>query len=104
MQSHQITVQELAKLFHAKADFFLLDVRNIDEYQVFNLGGTLIPLSELPKRVAQIPRDKLIVALCHSGYRSQVAVEFLQNVGINNVKNIVGGVMAWQHAGLSVEV
>lgn len=103
MQSNQITVHALADLLHSKQEVFLLDVRNLDEYKIFNLGGTLIPLAELPQRVSEIPRNKPIVVLCHSGYRSQVAVEFLQSMGINDVRNLIGGVVAWQQAGLGIK-
>jgi molybdopterin/thiamine biosynthesis adenylyltransferase/rhodanese-related sulfurtransferase len=98
MQANQITVQALAKRIAAKEDFFLLDVRNPDEYAVFNLGGVLIPLAQLKERLAEIPRNKPIVAYCHSGYRSQVALEFLQSVGFVEVCNLTGGVVAWQQA------
>ncbi len=51
----------------------------------------------------KIPRDKPIVVYCHSGYRSQVALAFLQSVGMTQVKNLVGGVAAWQQAGLVIK-
>lgn len=100
MQSHQISVHELHSLIESKTPFLLLDVRNLDERQVFNLGGTFIPLSELPARVNEIAHDLPIVVYCHSGYRSGVAVEFLQSHGYD-AKNLVGGVVAWQHAGFA---
>ncbi len=96
MQPHQISVQELKLLTDRKENFFLLDVRNPDEHQLFNLGGTLIPLSELAQRVNEIPRDVPVIIYCHSGYRSGVAQELLQSIGIKDVKNLMGGVVAWQ--------
>ncbi len=103
MQLQQISVQSLHELLEQKAPLFLLDVRNLDEYQHFNLGGHLIPLNELSQRHAEIPRDVPIVVYCHSGYRSQIALEFLHELGITQVKNLSGGVLAWQHAGLFLE-
>ncbi len=96
MQSHQILAQELATLLENKSAVFLLDVRNLDERDHFHIGGSFIPLSELPARLGELPRDKPIVVYCHSGYRSQVAVEFLQGEGFLHVKNLVGGIIAWQ--------
>ena len=96
MQLQQISVQALQTLFEQNQPLFLLDVRNPNEFQVFNLGGYLIPLPELAHRLDEIPRDVPVVVYCHSGYRSQVALEFLQSVGITDVKNLSGGVHAWQ--------
>ncbi|MGD9591647.1 MAG: ThiF family adenylyltransferase [Candidatus Berkiella sp.] len=100
MQLQQISAQELAQILQAKEPLFLLDVRNPEEYQAYNLGGTLIPLSELPQRVNEVVKDKPIVVLCHSGYRSAQAASFLLDSGFKDVKNLVGGVVAWQQAGL----
>lgn len=98
MLSNQITVQELAQIRKDKQAHFLLDVRNVDEYQVFNLNGYLIPLVELPYRLDEIPVDKPIVVYCRSGHRSQTALNLLQAAGFEQVKNLLGGVLAWQRA------
>ncbi|MBS0288900.1 MAG: rhodanese-like domain-containing protein [Proteobacteria bacterium] len=98
VQTHQISVQELSQRLKAKECFFLLDVRNLDEYQVFNLGGHLLPLAELPQRITELPKDQPIIIYCRSGYRSQVALEFLQSVGFTQLSNLIGGVLAWQQA------
>ncbi|HRE31615.1 MAG TPA: rhodanese-like domain-containing protein, partial [Candidatus Berkiella sp.] len=99
MQSHQITVQELAQKLSNNETFFLLDVRNPDEHAQFNIGGHLVPLAHLPESLAQIPEDLPIVIYCRSGHRSQLALEFLQQHGFRDVKNLIGGVLAWQQAG-----
>ena len=97
VQQHQITVAELAERFKSPEPFFLLDVRNPDEHAAFNIGGHLIPLNVLPESLDQIPQDKSIVIYCRSGHRSQLALEFLQQRGFQNIKNLVGGVLAWSH-------
>jgi adenylyltransferase/sulfurtransferase len=76
---------------------FVLDVREEDEYHAFNIEGYLIPLAQLPARLSEIPRDLPIVVHCRSGHRSQAALEFLKQAGFNEVKNLAGGVIAWQH-------
>ena len=61
----ETTVTELKKRIDAKDDFFLLDVREPNEYQIGKIpGSTLIPLGEVPQRVNEIPRDKEIVVHC----------------------------------------
>ncbi len=98
MPSHQISVQELQALLSQNKDIFLLDVRNPDEYQSFNLGGYLLPLAELAHRVDELPQTKPIIIYCRSGHRSQVALELLKSIGFNDIFNLTGGVLAWQNS------
>src|SRR5262245_52156739 len=93
---HEILVKELEKDLLNGKDIFLLDVRNPDEYALFNLGARLIPLSQLPQRMEELPQDKPIVIYCHSGVRSLMAVEFLLEQGFKEVKNLIGGIVAWR--------
>ena len=61
-------VNELKRKIDAKEDFFLLDVREPNEYQIGKIpGSTLIPLGEVPQRVGEIPRDKEIIVHCKMG-------------------------------------
>jgi rhodanese-related sulfurtransferase len=91
----EITVQELKQLRDEKADFFLLDVREPFEYDICNLGGHLIPLAELPSRLAELDPQQKIIVHCKMGGRSSRATLFLEQHGFNNVSNLQGGLMAW---------
>jgi sulfur-carrier protein adenylyltransferase/sulfurtransferase len=91
----EISVEELKKKLDAKEDVFVLDVREPHEYQICNIGGNLIPLGELPKRVSELDSSRNIVAHCKSGKRSSDAVEFLRKAGFTKVQNLTGGIMAW---------
>lgn len=95
---HQISPVELFQRLAQKENIFLLDVRNPDEHAVFNIGGTLIPLAELPQRLGELPMHQSIVLYCRSGYRSQVALELLQAAGFKDLANLTGGVLAWQQS------
>jgi sulfur-carrier protein adenylyltransferase/sulfurtransferase len=89
-------VRELKRKIDAKEDFFLLDVREPNEYQIGKIpGSTLIPLGEVPQRVNEIPRDKEIIVQCKMGGRSARAAEFLRQQGYRNVKNLKGGILDW---------
>jgi adenylyltransferase/sulfurtransferase len=89
-------VIELKRKIDAKEDFFLLDVREPNEYQIGRIpGSTLIPLGEVPQRVNEIPRDKEIIVQCKMGGRSARAAEFLRQQGYKNVKNLKGGILDW---------
>jgi len=91
----EITVEELKQRREAGEEIFLLDVREPHEYQICNLGGHLIPLNDLPKRVHELDSSREIVAHCKMGGRSAKAVEFLRQAGFQKVKNLKGGIHAW---------
>ena len=93
----QMTVETLKKKMDAKENFFLLDVREPHEVPIANLGAPLIPVGELPKRIAEIAEHKNheVVIHCRSGSRSQKAALLLKEAGFTNVSNLAGGVLAW---------
>jgi rhodanese-related sulfurtransferase len=95
MNIPEITVQELQALKDSKADFFLLDVRDQWEHDAENLGGHLIPLSELPERLQELNPNQSIVVHCQMGGRSSRAVAFLLENGFSDVKNLRGGIKEW---------
>src|SRR5262250_3177236 len=80
-----ITVQDLKQKLDAKADIFILDVREPHEYQICNLKGYLIPVGDLPKRVNELDSSREIIAHCRSGVRSAKAVNFLRRSGFKKV-------------------
>ena len=90
-----ISVEELKKKLDAKADVFILDVREPHEYQICNLKGYLIPLGDLPKRVNELDSSREIVTHCKMGGRSAKAVNFLRRAGFTKVSNLTGGILAW---------
>lgn len=91
----QITVKQFKQRRDAGEEIFLLDVREPYEYQIAQIGGTLIPQNDVPNRLAEIPRDREIVVQCRSGARSQRIAEYLKQSGYANVANLAGGILAW---------
>lgn len=73
----------------------LIDVRQPEEYAEANLGGLLIPLSELETQPQLVPMDRPVVVHCQSGGRSRQAVEWLIAHGHQNVVNLRGGLNAF---------
>jgi sulfur-carrier protein adenylyltransferase/sulfurtransferase len=91
----EITPRELKTRLDRGDDLFILDVREPHEYQICNLGGHLIPLGDLSKRVSELDSSREIVAHCRSGKRSAEAVDFLRQAGFRKVLNLKGGILAW---------
>jgi len=74
----------------------LLDVREPDELERAAVAGALcIPMREVPERAAEVDRTKPVVVMCHSGRRSWVVAQYLQENGFENVYNLAGGIDAW---------
>jgi sulfur dioxygenase len=76
----------------------LVDVRSREEFQGADghvAGSLLIPLGELEARRSEIPTDRPVVLLCHSGSRSALATQQLPKAGLERVANLRGGLRAW---------
>ncbi len=91
----EMTPEELKRRLDAGDDLLVLDVREPHEYQICNLGGHLIPLNDLPKRVSELDATREIVVHCKLGGRSAKAVDFLRQSGFGKVHNLTGGINAW---------
>jgi sulfur-carrier protein adenylyltransferase/sulfurtransferase len=87
--------QDVKRRLVAGEDIYILDVREPHEYQICNIGGNLIPLGDLPKRVHELDSSREIVVHCKSGARSAKAVEFLRQAGFSRASNLAGGILAW---------
>ncbi len=93
-----------ALLRDAPGTVFLLDVRTPREYAGGRLpGSVLIPMNQVPGRLAEIPKDKKVVVVCASGARSGAVTRYLQQNGYPGALNYVGGVVDWSRKGLRLE-
>ena len=81
----------------------VLDVRGPSEYGAKHLESALsIPLNHLLERLGELPRDRPVVVHCAGGYRSSIATSILQREGIANLRDLAGGMAAWEAANLPV--
>lgn len=93
-----INVDELKQKLDNKEEFIFIDVREPHEYEEFNLGAKLCPLGDIAKLLSEYEnqKDQEIVVHCRSGARSGMAKNFLMEAGFQNVRNLEGGILAWQ--------
>jgi rhodanese-related sulfurtransferase len=92
----EISVAELKRRHDAGEDFVLLDVREPDELATAALPwARAIPMREVPAHLAELPRDKPIVCICHHGGRSERVTEYLNGNGYPNAVNLAGGIDEW---------
>jgi rhodanese-related sulfurtransferase len=92
-----ITVQELKERLDKGENLNFLDVREDYEYEEQNIGAKLIPLGELPDRMEEIAdwKDSEVIVHCRSGARSARAKAFMESQGFTNVRNVLGGILAY---------
>jgi len=91
----QLTVKELKRRIDAGEEVYILDVREPWEYKIAQIGGKLIPQNEVPRRLAEIDREREVIVHCHHGVRSQRVAEQLKQQGYPRVVNLAGGIHAW---------
>ncbi|WP_276496765.1 rhodanese-like domain-containing protein [Pontibacter litorisediminis] len=97
--SADITAEELKERLNKGETPVIIDVREDWEYQEANIAGAKnIPLGTLPQRLEELEdlKDEEVIVQCRSGARSASAKAFLQQQGFSNVRNLLGGFLAYQ--------
>ena len=109
MMSWRTAVNDVATLPTATADdvaddpdaYHVLDVRQPSEWSAGHPeDAQLITGAELPQRLDEVPRERTVLTMCGSGFRSSVAASLLRAHGHDRVVNLSGGWAAWQQADL----
>lgn len=94
-----ISIEQVKARLAAGEKLNLVDVREPHEHAEFNIGGTLLPLGQIATmQVDAIEdlKDEEVIVYCRSGNRSGQACQVLSMLGFKNVKNLTGGMLAWQ--------
>jgi adenylyltransferase/sulfurtransferase len=94
----EIGVDELKARLDRGEEMTLLDVREQHEWHISNLGdhgASLMPMGEIFGRVDEIETDRTVIVYCRTGKRSAHAVEMLQELGLEHVINLRGGINDW---------
>jgi glyoxylase-like metal-dependent hydrolase (beta-lactamase superfamily II)/rhodanese-related sulfurtransferase len=99
----RITAPELATVLGAPNPPLVLDVRGPGERADKYIAGSLhLPLNRLMRQFSTVPRDRTVVLQCAGGYRSAIAASLLANQGWTAIADLVGGLAAWEAAGLDL--
>jgi hydroxyacylglutathione hydrolase len=88
----------------SRGEVFLVDVRSRSEWDAGHAPGAVhIPLSELPDRVAELPKGKPLGVMCQGGTRSAIGASLLRSRAVPDVFNVPGGFTEWERAKLPVD-
>ncbi|WP_442914442.1 rhodanese-like domain-containing protein [Kribbella sp. NBC_01484] len=89
----EIDVDQLAGAVRAGAA--IIDVREPSEYVVGHVpGAVLIPMGELPSRLAELDRYAAVYVVSASGNRSRTMTDFLRRAGFE-AYSVTGGTGGW---------
>lgn len=92
-----MTAQALHARLQSEEKPVIVDVREPSEFQDGHIeGAKLAPLGSVEQGVADIAKDREIVLVCRSGRRSGKAQELLAARGYTNLRNMEGGMLAWE--------
>ncbi|MES2558191.1 MAG: rhodanese-like domain-containing protein [Bacteroidota bacterium] len=93
-----ITCQELKERMDKGENLIIIDVREVHEFEEFNIGAQLIPLGEIPYKLDELAhlKNEEIILHCRSGNRSGNAKMFMMENGFTNVRNLLGGMIEWR--------
>lgn len=92
------TVDEVRKFIDSRKpdEYIIIDVRQPGEYRLGHLpGAKLIPVDELPARLAELDPRKPSIVYCAAGVRSQAAASILKRAGFVDIHSMRGGIRAW---------
>ena len=97
MLLREITPTQLQEKLTAGQKLQLIDVREPEEFAICKLpDSTLMPMGEIMKRYTEIEPEAEVIMICHHGFRSAQAIQFLsQRFGFTNLINLKGGIHAW---------
>lgn len=88
------------KLEAREAKPLVVDVREPHEYEAVHIDGALLaPLGQVEKDLEKVDKNREIVLVCRSGRRSGIAYERLEARGFTNLRNLTGGMIAWEKGG-----
>jgi rhodanese-related sulfurtransferase len=92
----EIDAVEFDRLRRGDAPPAVLDVREPWELALCRFEKSIdIPLAMLPGQAAALPRDRLLVVICHHGVRSLSAAAWLRANGLERAVSLRGGIDAW---------
>lgn len=92
----EIDVLSAQRLLQDGAEGVLLDVREPFETAIVQVSGSiLVPMRQLPAKIAELPTDRHLLVLCHHGGRSLLVTQYLRANGRPRASNVAGGIDAW---------
>ena len=92
----EIEGDELKRKVDSGLEPLFVDIREPYEVAGGHVAGALIiPMNQVPARLAEIPRDRTLIVYCAAGVRSYGVTHWLREQGYADTWSLVGGIYAW---------
>ena len=102
-QLWQISSARLREKLEKKNYRYFFDVRTSAEWHMGHVKEAVhLPLTELMKKLPDIPQNEEVIVTCAVGYRGNIAASFLAGKGFTHVHSLAGGMKAWINSGYPV--
>lgn len=99
-QSASVSLEQ-ARQEHEAGHALLVDIREPEEHaNGVAPGAQLLPMRQLPARLAELPRDRPVLLICNTQNRSRAVWQALRERGYTNVRYVEGGMSEWARRGL----
>jgi rhodanese-related sulfurtransferase len=101
-QGAAVTLEQ-ARAEHEGGRALLVDIREPDEHATgVAPGARLLPMRQLGRRIAELPRDRPVLLICNTQNRSRATYEALRDRGYTNLRYVSGGMSEWVRRGWKV--
>jgi len=92
----RFTPESLGRALGSETPPVVVDVRTLSEWDAGHIDGARhFELNDLGRHLDQLPKDRELVLVCRSGYRSSIAASLLEGAGFARVSDLRGGMEAW---------
>ncbi len=96
----QVSVHDLRGMVKRREKMTLVDVRSAGEYANGHIEGAVnIPSPDLRTKYRGLKKDRPILLICGTGYRSSLGASLLKRRGFKDVRNVAGGMTGYTAAG-----
>ncbi|MFS0577302.1 rhodanese-like domain-containing protein [Sporosarcina sp. 179-K 3D1 HS] len=93
---HVVDTKTLMKKINSKEDMVIVDLREPELFSQSRVPGSInIPFEEIPSRYTELPNDKNVVFVCHTGRMGMESGNLLLENGYKQVYNLDGGIAKW---------
>jgi rhodanese-related sulfurtransferase len=101
--TERLSASMVGELLSSNHPPLVIDVRSPSERAEKFIPGSLhIPLSRFAENLKSLPDNRALLVYCAGGYRSSIAASLLQRDGFTSVRELAGGIAAWELSKLSI--
>lgn len=102
----ELSPSDAAKAMSESPGLIILDVRTPNEFSQGRIKGAVnidFYAKDFTEQLDKLDKDEPYLVYCRSGRRSGVTTEAMVKLGFTDIRHLIGGIQAWNKAGLPLE-